>query len=136
MRYKPGSRCTIVYQLEYPPDLASDPHWPITVVVKTYQGRKGETAYAAMRALWNSPLAVGDIVTIAEPLAFVPELSVLVQRAIPEEQTLKDLIRATLRAPTAAGRETLYTYLRKTAAGLAALHQCGVVSGAARSLGG
>jgi hypothetical protein len=133
VRYKQGSRCTIVYQLEYPPDLVSDPHWPTKVVVKTYQGRKGETAYEAMRALWNSPLAGGDIVTVAEPLAFVPELSVLVQRAIPEEQTLKDLIRSTLRAPTAAGWETLYTYLRKTAAGLAALHQCGVISGAART---
>ena len=133
VRYKPGSRCTIVYQLTYPPELTAAPHWPTTVVAKTYQGRKGETAYEAMRALWNSPLAAGDIVTIAEPLAFVPELNVLVQRALPEDQTLKDLIRATLRAPAEAGREELYVYLRKTAAGLAALHQCGVTSGEARS---
>jgi hypothetical protein len=133
VRYKPGSRCTIVYQLAYPPELAGDPQWPTTVVAKTYQGSKGENAYAAMRALWNSPLAAGDVVTIAEPLAFVPGLNVLVQRAIPAEQTLKDVIRAALRAPGAAGHEALAAYLRQTAAGLAALHQCGVTSGEARS---
>jgi len=86
-----------------------------------------------MRALWDSPLGKGDVVTLAEPLAFVPEWNVLLQGAIPADQTLKDLIRATLRDPTAAGQAELDGYLGQTAAGLAALHQCGVSSGPART---
>ena len=39
---------------------------------------------------------LGSNVTMAEPLAFVPELSVLVQGPIREEQTLKELIRSAL----------------------------------------
>lgn len=132
VRYKPGSRCTIVYHLEYPPP-GGDPRWPTTVVAKTYQGRKGRNADEAMQALWNSPLAAGETVTIAEPLAFDADLNVLLQRAIPAEGTLKDLLRATLRAPTAPARDELYAYLRQTAAGLAALHQCGVRSGPTQS---
>jgi hypothetical protein len=129
-RYKPGSRCTIVYDLEYPPARRGDSRRPTTVVAKTYQGSKGRNAYAAMRALWHSPLAAGDVVTIAEPLAFIPDLNVLVQAAIPADGTLKDLIRATLRAPTATALEALYACLRQPAAGLAALHQGGAGSGA------
>src|SRR5207248_9088057 len=91
MRYKPGSRCTILYHLEYPP--GPDAGWPELVVAKTYAGDKGRIAWEGMRALWASPLARSSAVTIAEPLAFLPEMNVLVQGPIREEQTLHDLIR-------------------------------------------
>src|SRR5207253_6619351 len=83
MRYQPNSRCTIRYHLEYPADLAAARHWPELVVAKTYRGdKKGQNAYTAMRALWDSPLATSDAVTIAEPLAYLPALKLLLQGPI------------------------------------------------------
>jgi hypothetical protein len=41
-RYKPGSRCTIVYRLDYPP--GADRGWPELVVAKTYRKEKGRNA--------------------------------------------------------------------------------------------
>jgi hypothetical protein len=102
------------------------------VVAKTYQGKKGQTAYEGMRALWNSPLGAGDVVTLAEPLAFVPELGLLIQGPIPGNRTLKDLIRAALRSGAPEVLDELHAYLRRTAAGLAALHQSGVQAGKIR----
>ncbi|MCX6047996.1 MAG: hypothetical protein NT075_23085 [Chloroflexi bacterium] len=67
MRYKPGSRCTILYHLAYPPALAQGQAWPAVVVAKTHHGAKGQNAYAGMQALWNSPLGTSRTVTIAKP---------------------------------------------------------------------
>src|SRR5262249_30171142 len=120
--YKPGSRCTILYRLEYPTGSEAC-SWPELVFAKTYKGDKGRNAYAGMRKLWESPLSKGDIVTIAEPLAFIPELNVLVQGPIREEQTLKDLIRSALRDGTPDALAELDDYMRKTALGLAALRR-------------
>ena len=127
MRYKPGSRCTILYHLAYEPD--AEPGPPL-VVAKTYHGSKGANAYAAMRALWASPLGQSQTVAIAEPLAFLPDLNVLIQGPIRQQQTLKELCREVLHGagdPHLAAR--LDEYLCKTAKGLAELHQCGVAYG-------
>ncbi|HWQ14932.1 MAG TPA: phosphotransferase [Roseiflexaceae bacterium] len=130
MRYKPGSRCTIRYRLEYPAELAAGREWPTIVVAKTYRSdkseNKGQNAFAAMRALWDSPLGRSRAVAIAEPLAYLPELNMLLQGPIREETTLKDLIRAALRADTMETIAELHDYMRKTAIGLAELHRCGV----------
>src|SRR5919204_1093980 len=133
VRYHPNSRCTIVYHLAYPADPAPARHWPDLVVAKTYQGAKGQNAYAAMRALWDSPLARSEKVRIAEPLAYLPDLKVLVQGPVREEQTLSDLLRGALRSGTPEAMATLREYLRKTAVGLAALHHSGVRWGTAWS---
>jgi aminoglycoside phosphotransferase (APT) family kinase protein len=129
VRYKPGSRCTILYDLHYPTELASDYSWPALVAVKTYKGSKGKNAYAGMRALWDSPLGNSDAVMIAEPLAYLPELQALVQGPLYEEQTLKDLIRSALRENTPEALSKLESAMRKTARGLAALHRSGVQYG-------
>ena len=134
MRYKPGSRCTILYRLEYADNQAASQNWPDVVVAKTYQGNKGQIAYDGMRALWDSALASSANVTIAEPLAFVPELSVLVQGPIREEQTLKELIRSALRAGTPEALEELNHYMRMTAVGLAEMHHCDISVGELRTL--
>ncbi len=89
----------MVYALGYAPEHAGR-GWPSIVVAKTYSGHKGQNAYDGMRALWDSPLSQGDIVTIAEPLAYLPELKVLVQGPIFEEQTLEDLLKSAVRANT------------------------------------
>jgi hypothetical protein len=133
MRYKPGSRCTILYRLEYPAAAAASGDWPDIVVAKTYKGDKGQNAYDGMRALWESALATSSNVTIAEPLAFVPELNVLVQGPIREEQTLKEMIRSALRSGTAEALEELNHYMRMSAIGLAEMHRCDVGIGELRT---
>jgi hypothetical protein len=129
MRYKPGSRCTILYRLTYSPDQPGHTAWPTVVVAKTHKGDKGKIAYEGMKALWESPLQQSPTVTIAEPLAYIPALSLLVQGPIREEQTLEEILQTALRLDTAEAWATFHSYLRKTAAGLAELHQCGVTTG-------
>jgi hypothetical protein len=135
-RYKPGSRCTILYHLEYGREVTGGYNWPNVVVAKTYYGDKGQNAYAGMQALWRSPLGTSDTVRIAEPLAYLAEWNVLVQGPIDEELTLKELLRSTAGAAGRAAKggepeisPELSSYIRKTAAGLAELHQCGVSYG-------
>jgi Ser/Thr protein kinase RdoA (MazF antagonist) len=86
-----------------------------------------------MKALWHSPLSASHTVAIAEPLAYLPELNVLVQGPIRQELTLKELIRQSLQLSSSHGSadicDELATYIRKTARGLAELHQCGVQFG-------
>jgi len=127
--YKPGSRCTIMYHLAYPAELAAGHAWPTTVIAKTYRGKKGQNAYDGMLALWRSPLARGDIVTLAEPLAYIPELKLLVQGPIPVEQSLEDMLKSALDTPTPEALDQLNHYMRMAARGLAALHQSGVRHG-------
>src|ERR1041385_1349281 len=121
LSYKPGTRGTILYNLEYPSDLAGR-GWPEIVIGKTYRGDKGRIAYEGMRALWQSPLATGDAVTIAEPLAYIPDLKVLFQRSIPEERILEDVLKAALRDGSPEAMDELYYFVHKAADGLAALH--------------
>jgi aminoglycoside phosphotransferase (APT) family kinase protein len=123
VRYKPGSRCTLKYRLRYH---ASDRGWPEAVVVKTHQGDKGANAFGAMQALWATDLAAGDVVAIAQPLAYLPDPRVLVQAVIPGEVSLKEAIRSALFDSSGDALRELRARLRDTARGLAALHQCGV----------
>jgi hypothetical protein len=124
-RYKPGSRCTIVYRLDYLPN-AESRHWPDLVVAKTYRKEKGRNAYETMLALWNSPLGSSRVVKIAEPLAYDPELRVMIQGPIHQEKTLKDLTVSAVRAGTAEAFGELTDAVRKTATGLAELHRSNV----------
>ena len=124
VRYKPGSRCTIVYRLRYPG--AAEATWPALVVAKTHQGDKGAVAWDAMRTLWGTDLARGDVVTLAEPLAFDAARRVLVQGPVPGSATLKDLLRDALVDDSAPALDAVREALFRTALGLAALHTSGV----------
>jgi hypothetical protein len=100
------------------------------VIAKTYRkDSKARNAYDGMLALWNSALASGDVVAIAEPLAYVSELKLMVQSPIAEELTLEDLLKSALRTGDPERMEELYIYVRKAAAGLAALHRSGAQHG-------
>lgn len=129
VRYKPGSRCTIVYHLDYAADSSRNRSLPEMVVAKTYRGEKGQNAFDSMLALWRSPLGSGSVVTVAEPLAYQAESRVLIQGPIAEEQTLKEMIISAIASPDPQAMQELEVYLRKTAAGLAALHQSDVRMG-------
>ncbi|MGH9281247.1 MAG: phosphotransferase [Acidimicrobiales bacterium] len=131
-RYSRGSRCTVVYKLDYPPETRNRP-WP-AVVAKAYRGDKGRNAYTAMHKLWGSDLGRSKVVALAEPLAYLPDLRVLVQSAIPGDQTLKELIRSTLSRGTAEALRELDDIVAKTAEGLAALHDSGINHGEVASL--
>ncbi len=122
VRYKPGSRCTIVCDLAYDPPSS---RFPNPVVAKTHQGDKGAVAHEAMTALWNTGLARGDEVLLAEPLGYLPEERVLLQGPVPEDQTLKELARLAFERMDPALLDDLRTQLRRTAAALAALHTSG-----------
>lgn len=127
MRYKPGSRCTVLYRVGYEGENAA--RWPDIMVAKTYSRDKGPNAYEAMSKLWASPLSKGDIVSIAEPLAYSPEHKILVQGPVYGDISYKDLLRSAIRDGSPAALDELYDITRKTAAGLAALHQSGARHG-------
>lgn len=129
VRYKPGSRCTVVYQLEYPQGNSSDPSWPNLVVAKTYRNEKGVNAYQSMRAVWESPLGTSKEVAVAEPLAYLPDMRVLVQGPIREQQTLKEMVRSAVCTRSKESIEEMFSFMRKTAAGVVALHTSRVQSG-------
>ncbi|HEU5098702.1 MAG TPA: phosphotransferase [Roseiflexaceae bacterium] len=128
LNYKPGSRCTIRYDMEY---AAADAGkgWPTTAIAKVYRAQKGEQAYAGMIALWESPLSASKVVRIAEPLAYIPEHKLLVQATLGEEQTLEEFLRTTLQSGDAVAQRRLESFVRAAAAGLAELHLSGAQSG-------
>jgi len=127
--YKPGSRCTLRYHLTYLPELA-ERGWPTNVIAKTYRkDSKGSNAYDGMLALWHSPLAAGDVVALAEPLAYIPELKIMVQAPIAGDHSLEDMLKSALSANTQPAIEEIYSYVRKVAIGLAAVHQSGIRHG-------
>jgi phosphotransferase family enzyme len=126
VRYKPGSRCTIVYRLRYE---SADATLPNPVIVKAHRGDKGRAAWEAMRALWATPLRRGEAVTIAEPLGYLADSRVLIQGPVPEQRTLKVLVRAALAGGTPEALAELRTALSRTARGLAALHGSGAQYG-------
>jgi hypothetical protein len=127
VRYKPGSRCTIVYHLGYP--LKADHSWPELVVAKTYRKEKGQNAYESMLALWNSSLGSSSAVTIAEPLAYDTELRIMIQGPIRQDHTLEESIVKAIREGTQEAKDELTDALLKSARGLAELHQSGIALG-------
>ena len=129
VRYKPGSRCTVLYNLEFPQNTPPDRQWPDLVVAKIYRGKKGKNAFDGMLALWNSPLGSSGAVHIAEPLAYIEEERVMIQGPIYEETTLKRFMTTAFRAGTPEAIEELNQVMQKTAAGLAELHQTNVALG-------
>lgn len=129
VRYKPGSRCTVLYHLEYPQNTSSERQWPELVVAKIYRGEKGKNAFDSMRAMWNSPLGSSGTVQIAEPLAYNEQERVLIQGPIREEKTLKSFMVGAFRDGKPEVIEELNQVMRKTAVGLAELHQSNVPLG-------
>lgn len=129
IRYKPGDRCTVLYHLEYAPDILKDIHAPPIVVAKTTLHEKGRNAFESLSALWNSSFHASSAVRIAEPIAYDPNLKVFVQGPVWEEQTLAELFLSALDDGTPQAMEAMREPMRKTAEGLADVHQSGVKLG-------
>lgn len=128
VRYKTGSRSTILYDLDYD-QRTRDPSWPDMVAVKTYNAHKGLNAWNGMRSLWDSKLRDSDDLTVAEPLAFMPEMNVLIQGPVREDYSIKDILVRALKSRDDGAIDQLRADLEVTARGLAALHGCGVMYG-------
>jgi phosphotransferase family enzyme len=136
LSYKPGSRCTILYHLEYFPPSDPSSRSPQLVIGKVYRkGSKAQNAYEGMTTLWRSSLRDGNAVSIAEPIACLPDLKLMLQAMIPGELSLEDLLKSVINRPNPEEQEKLYRYMRKTAAGLAAFHQSGASYGEHVELG-
>ena len=127
VRYREGLRCTIVYALDYPPDAKTV--GPAGVVAKVYEADEGRHTYAAMTAMWNSPLRFSSTVRIAEPLAFLPEINVVLQELVPGDTSLKDRVKEAFADGVAPGVASLTEFVRKSGRGLAELHTCGAAAG-------
>jgi hypothetical protein len=127
VRYREGLRCTIVYALDHPEDAGT--LGPAGVVAKVYEGDEGRHTYAAMTELWNSPLRLSNTVRIAEPLAFLPELNVVLQELVPGDISLKDHLKVVFADGLAPGVAALTEVVRKCGRGLAELHTCGAQVG-------
>jgi hypothetical protein len=132
-RYKPGSRCTVLYRLEYADVMAAAEAPPNVVVAKARAGGAGTETFGVMQALWTSPLGTSSTVRIARPLGYHPEIGVLVQGPVPGNATLKEIVEATFEDPEFAGLDRVRRLLQRTARGLAELHACGVTQGRVRS---
>jgi hypothetical protein len=128
VRYKPGSRCTVVVDVRYEAG-ATGPPPPSPVVLKTHQGDKGQTAWAAMTALWERRSAWQQALAMAEPLAFLPEERILVQGPVPERCTLKELARAAFTEESECLLDDLREELTRTARALSAVHGSGATYG-------
>lgn len=130
VRYKPSSRCTVVVDVTYASGNGG-PVPPSPVVLKTHHANneKGQNAWEAMTALWGCRPVWEHAVTLAEPLAFVPEQRILVQGPVPEERTLKKLAFQGIADGDPALLDRLRRELTKTARALAVLHRSGVSYG-------
>jgi hypothetical protein len=121
-RYKPGSRCTIVYDITYDPPSSA---LPSPVIAKTHQGEKGVRSHEAMTALWATPLSSGADVVIAEPLGYLTAEHIQLQGPVPEDRILKDLAHEAFETGDESLLEDLRRHLTATAHALAALHTSG-----------
>lgn len=133
VRYKPGSRCTVVVGLEYAGP-TPEPVPPDRVVLKTHQGEKGESAWEAMSALWNQPRVWREAVRLAEPLGYLADERILVQGPVPGDQTLKELVRLAIADGGDEMLDRLRAELCRTATALAALHRSGASYGRTATL--
>ena len=130
LSYKPGSRCIIRYDLEYSPSSDPSERSPEVLIGKVYRkGSKAQNAYEGMLTLWNSPSMHGDEVTIAEPIAVLPDWKLMLQTRIPGELSLEDLLKSVIDKPEKETQEKLNRYMRKAAVGLAAFHRSGAAYG-------
>ncbi len=81
------SRCVIAYRMTIH-DHNQECHLPFHVIGKIFKGKKGEEVHANMKKLWKGGFGecAPDGLSIPEPLAYLPGLSMLVQTEVPGRQ--------------------------------------------------
>jgi hypothetical protein len=117
IRYKPGRRCVIEYDLEVErPDAAPE---MVTLIGKVRRLRSGKSGYRLLSALWDAGFGAdsADGITVAEPIGVVPEFRMWLQRKL-QGQVATDLLAA-------PGGEDL---VRRIAEAAHKLHRAGVLA--------
>jgi hypothetical protein len=131
LRYRPGKRCTVRFDLWLRSARAGSIR-PQTIFGKLYHNAaKASAVYAEMQMLANSTLVETGQVVLARPIAFLPELSLILQEpvnGVPLDLLLshpKRMLTSDPRARNGVGR---------AATALAALHNVELCSGRERPI--
>ena len=118
LKYTPGKRCVIEYLLE----ANGKPRGSQRLIGKIYRKERGEVIFENLRQLWQAGGA-GVSFAMPEPVAYLPEMRMVLQRFVPGRQ-LSDFSES----------DDLSTAVRCVAENLAALHGLAVATGEKRSL--
>lgn len=82
-RHKPGHRCVIEYEVMVErPDVSSE---TVVLIGKVRSKHRSETSYQLLDSLWNAGFQAdsNDGVSVPEPVGFVPEYRLWLQRKVP-----------------------------------------------------
>ena len=82
---------------------------PALIYGKIQHSRRGEMTYQVMRSLWNLPARVSGDLVLAEPLAYHPELDLLLQSALPGEEIDNDRHSASFMGQVEAAAKAVAT---------------------------
>jgi hypothetical protein len=118
LKHAPGKRCVIEYRL-----CAEGESLPRRIIGKMYRKDRGRVIFENMRHLWQAAAASGISFGMAEPLAYLPEIGMVLQSVVPGRR-LADFSR----------RDDLFEAVRSVAENLAALHGLAVSVGEKRTL--
>ncbi len=77
LKHAPGKRCVIEYRWEAARETSPRSRF----IGKLYRKDRGQAVYENMRQLWQA--AAGTSFSMAEPLGYLPELGMVLQRFIP-----------------------------------------------------
>jgi thiamine kinase-like enzyme len=111
LKHTPGKRCVIAYHLASPENAVH----AAVVIGKLYRRDRGEKIFQNLRQLWRA--AAGTNFGMPEPLAYVPELGMVMQSVVPGKP-LEKFSRG----------EDLAFAIRLVAHNLAALHSLSVTA--------
>lgn len=120
LKYKPGRRCVLAYQLDCFDRQTSQPS-QIEVIGKVFRDERGSRLFALQEALWRDGFGANaaDMIFVPRPLAYVPKMRMLLQEKAPGK-TLNELA---LRSP-------ILSQVARCAEGLAKLHNSHAFSAA------
>ncbi|MCX6047998.1 MAG: phosphotransferase [Chloroflexi bacterium] len=132
LRYRLGKRCTLRFDLRLR-DKATGAIYKRTLYGKLYHSQaKAQAVYAEMQMLSASPALRAGQVEVAQAVAFIPELPLVLQAPVdglPLDMWLSQPKRTAL-----GGHPGVVAGIRRAAAALAALHQVAAISTRVRAV--
>ncbi len=122
LKHTPGKRCVIEYRLF----TRAAPERPQRLIAKRYRKERGHAIFENLRSLWLAASLPGvsePRLRMPEPMAYLPELKMILQRAAPGRQFSEF-----------AAEEDLTDAVRRIAINLAGLHNLTVTRGERKTL--
>jgi hypothetical protein len=100
LHLRPGSviRSIIARRIKYLPEISCIVRYdadigeerPLTIYGKVQHSRRGAFTYDVMKALWELPARVNGELIVSEPLAYYPDLDLILQSEVPGEEVPGD----------------------------------------------